>query len=245
MKNPLPYEVRKHMVLEVYPEAQVEEIIDHPLSPTYWSRDLDTLVTNLCGGDTAHVVLYGGRDSFLNVYSGTLMRHVIPASLPHISGTEIRSRVTMPTTTDGREALIWATQTRYPIPYGTADLAIVRRNAEFLLIKKKRHEGLCSFMGGFGDVGESDEETAMRERTEEILGIVITKPTYVGSKPIEDPRYRDTPDGITTRFFRANYLNGDPVGGDDADAIEWVHRHDLIERLVPWHRPLAAMLLGS
>lgn len=244
-ENPLPYEVRETMVREAYPDVYVAKLVDHPISPAFWSRDLDALIGSMFPSFGA--VLYGSRKSFLEYYLGSgkyTTEYVPPVSTT--SGTELRSAVAPPTTKEGREALIWETKTRHPRTYRAADIAIVRpKDRAVLLIGKKKHEGYLSFPGGHVDPGESDETAARRERTEEVPGISTGGYTYLGSFPVADPRYRGSKDGMTTALFLTWYNDGTPSAGDDADSVEWVSREQLIERLVPWHRPLGERLLGE
>ena len=239
-RNPLPYLVRKHMVLEAYPAVSVVELLDHPIASTYWSRDLDELIKATHPGSDA--VLYGSRDCFIPRYTGQFSSVEVPM-ITSKSGTDIRADIGFPTTREGREGLIYALQSRAPAVYRTADIAIIDHN-RILLIGKDVHEGLLSFPGGFNDtLGESDEAAAMRERIEEVPGITVGPFTYLESFEVEDPRYWGTPDGITTSLFKTTYKDGSPTPGDDADSVAWVHKDELLARLVPWHRPQAKYLL--
>ena len=242
-RNPLPYSVRKEMVQAAYPNVAVMELRDHPLSTAKWSDELDALIRTRFPERPA--ILYGGRDSFIPQYSGTFPTEEIKY-FAVMSGTEIRQQLIFPHTREARAAIIYATEHRFPIIYPTVDAAITRWSTEeVLLIGKDVHGGLLSFPGGFNDnKNESDEQAVIRERQEEVPGIFTKQPVYLGSSPIDDPRYRNTPDGITTRFFEMEYVSGVPSAGDDANHVEWVKIADLRNRLVPWHLPLADILLN-
>lgn len=242
--NPLPFEVRAHMVREAYPDVLIAEVLDHPLSHTYWSKDVDRIITEEFPGMEA--ILYGSRDSFIPLYTGRFSTFALQP-ITDVSGTDIRNQITYPTTREGREALIYAASSRYPICYRTVDIAIVDpRTEKILLIGKDVHNGLLSFPGGFNEFkGESDEEAARRERREEIPTVETGRLRYLGSYGIEDPRYRKTNDGVTTSFFGTLYKRGTPTPGDDAQRVEWVSRAELLERLVPWHHVLAERLLKT
>lgn len=243
-QNPLPFEVRAAMVKEAYPDVDVVEVLDHPLSHIYWSKNVDDIIAKRF--PEMLPTLYGSRDSFIPKYTGTFATHVVPA-VSEVSGTDIRDAITAPTTREGREALIYAAQSRYPICYRTVDVAIIDpRTGKILLIGKDVHNGLLSFPGGFNEQkGESDWRAALRERREELPGIRTGKLKYIGSYPIDDPRYRRSRDGITTTFFYTLFKGGTPSAGDDAQQVFWVSPQELLERLVPWHHELAEVLLSK
>lgn len=240
--NPLPFEVREYMVRQAYPDVEIAEVFDHPLSHKSWSTDVDKIISDMFPGSEA--LLYGSRDSFIPKYTGRFSTFALQP-ITDVSGTDIRNAIAFPTTREGREALIYGVQSRYPICYRTVDLAIINpKNGDVLLIGKDVHNGLLSFPGGFNEnTDESDEDAVNRERREELPGIQTGKVTYIDSFPIDDPRYRNTTDGITTSFFYTMYKSGVPTAGDDAQHVAWVSRKDLIKRLVPWHHELAEELL--
>lgn len=233
--NPLSYEIRKAMVLAAYPDVSIDEIKDHPISPTYWSQELDALIASRFPQHTP--VLYGSRNSFLERYHGIhQVRYVPPQS--NISGTELRNTLKIPESEDARTALIYREVHRAPMVYPTVDLGIKRVDAG-LFIRKNIHQGFVSFVGGFIDPNESAEQAVVREQHEEIPTVKTTLPEFLFSTPIDDPRYRGGRDSILTSFFQARYLGGEPTPGDDADDVLWVPRQEIIARVVPWHQPLA------
>lgn len=86
-KNPLSFEERREMLLEVHPDASIVPLSDHP-SDEAWSALLDALVET--HADDA--MLYGSRDSFIPFYSGRFPTHFVePVKSP--SGTDIRHEV--------------------------------------------------------------------------------------------------------------------------------------------------------
>lgn len=128
--------------------------------------------------------------------------------------------------------------------YSTSDLAIVDYKADkVILIGKKIHSGLLSFIGGHAEKKDTDGRVvAVREGSEEVKGIVIGTPVFIGTKTIDDPRYRGSPDGVMTTFYRAPFISGTPENGDDADYVHRINRSDLGKVLVPWHQPLGEIL---
>ena len=87
-KNPMPVSMRKEMILETYPEVQVETLADYPTDDE-WSRELDTLLKKHVGDEA---VLYGSRDSFIPVYTGTYTTTYVEP-IESLSGSTMRSEV--------------------------------------------------------------------------------------------------------------------------------------------------------
>ena len=110
------------------------------------------------------------------------------------------------------------------IPVPTVDL-IVRKGNLILLEQRGRapFQGMRCLPGGHVDYGETVEETALRELMEEtsvqakLVGIL-----GVFSDPKRDPRGQRV-----TVVFVADWIDGEPVGGDDAKAAGWVNEVEL------------------
>lgn len=245
-RDPLPFDVRRMMIEEVFPDMRktIIEMLDHPLDHRYWSEELDALVLKTVGGRP--VTLYGGRDSFLKHYTGTLPAVELPA-IGVESGTKRRSAIRPRASSDFRAGMIYANTSAFAHTYPTVDLGVIDRKRERVLMGgRKREQGLLRFIGGFAErTTETYEEDAGREGSEEIPGIRFSPPRYIGSRIIDDRRYRESPDGIKTLLFIADYQGGETEGGDDLDYVEWVHRDELFARVVPCHRPLVELLLAS
>lgn len=243
-RYPLTFAERELLVRQEYPGEwlAVEKLRDHPLSNALWSQDLDACIARAYPGRPA--VLYGSRRSFIPFYTG---RHPVVEVSPVFadSGTAHRDAIPPPATPEGRAALIYAQRERPPFMYATSDLAIVDSAARrILLIGKNVYGGFLSFAGGHAMKSDVDAaEVARREGGEEFLNVRFGPLSYVGTRSIDDPRYRGTSDGVMTTFFRAEYLGGEPAPGDDADSVHWVAVSELLEKLTPWHRPLGKLLL--
>ena len=112
----------------------------------------------------------------------------------------------------------------YPRPAVTADIVVLKQqdNRYFVLLIERKHppfEGMWAFPGGFMDMDETLEETALRELEEETgLSGVELEQFYTFSAVNRDPRHRT----ITTVFIGfADGITVKPHAADDASAVEW------------------------
>jgi ADP-ribose pyrophosphatase YjhB (NUDIX family) len=112
----------------------------------------------------------------------------------------------------------------YKDPIPTVDL-VVRKGNHILLERRGRDPfvGIHCLPGGHVDYGETVENAALRELREEtsikakLVGIL-----GVYSDPNRDPRGQR----ISTAFI-ADWIDGDPIGADDAASAEWIIESDL------------------
>ena len=112
----------------------------------------------------------------------------------------------------------------YPRPAVTADIIIlktVNQQTSVLLIERKNppFEGKWALPGGFMEMDETLENTALRELFEEtgIKGVELQQ-FHTFSKVDRDPRHRT----ITTVFWgNANEKTPEPQAGDDAANVQW------------------------
>lgn len=108
---------------------------------------------------------------------------------------------------------------------------VVRRGEEILLVQRGKppHRGSWSLPGGHLRFGETIHEAATREVREE-CGVEIR----LGEVRLVLNRVGRTEAGIQYHFviidLLADWVSGDPVAGDDADAVKWV-RPDEIPKL--------------
>lgn len=112
----------------------------------------------------------------------------------------------------------------------SADAAVFRKNGrqlEILLILRKNppYQGMWALPGGFMEIDESLEETAVRELEEETgLKIPGLKQYKTFSQVNRDPRTRV----ITTVFYgMADFHQSFAEGGDDAEEARWFPVRDL------------------
>lgn len=242
-RNFLPFDMRKEMALEAFPGATVVELLDHPISHEAWSEELDALVAKTFPGMKA--VAYGSRNSFLETYKGNMEVVEVP-EIANVSGTNQRNGIEIPNTPEVRMGMLKAAKLAFSTSYATTDLAIVDLNEKrVLLIGRHRELGKLRFPGGVADPDDDSYEiTALREGSEEVpsVKVKIWGITYIGSKRINDRRYEGSRHGIKTAFFMAQYSEGNPTVGDDADYVQWVPLKDVLDVLVKPHLPLGEML---
>lgn len=112
----------------------------------------------------------------------------------------------------------------YPRPAVTADIIILQKIKDqyFVLLIERKHppfEGMWALPGGFVNMDEMLEETALRELQEEtgITGVKLDQ-FHTFSKVNRDPRHRT----ITTVFIGyADNNTSAPEAGDDAAKAQW------------------------
>ncbi|MBF0463165.1 MAG: NUDIX hydrolase [Magnetococcales bacterium] len=114
-------------------------------------------------------------------------------------------------------------------PHVAADIIIelVDRPGRPILLIERRHPPYgWAIPGGFMEVGERLERTAIREAAEE-TSLVVTLKALLGlySDPDRDPRFH-----VVTAVFVAE-AQGTPVAADDAKNIGIVQMEDLPTRL--------------
>lgn len=260
--NPLDFEARKQMLLTEYPDVNVLYVPDQPTDEG-WSKHLDAQIKTLVSPSQS-VILYGGRDSFIDRYKG---RHQTKELLQstHYSGTAQRkaiARSRAKASPEFRAGVIWAAQNRYPTVYTTVDVAIIKKGyvphggpyTRQLLLARKSNEKLYRFIGGFADPrSASFEDDAKREVREETT-LEVGDLAFLGSLTVDDWRYRPEPDCIRTMLFTAKYLHGRPEPRDDIEEVRWFDLpgpggakdnrewHQFAQTVVPEHRPLMEML---
>lgn len=111
----------------------------------------------------------------------------------------------------------------YPRPAVTTDIIILKGNnvQQYVLLIERKHppfEGMWALPGGFLEMDETLETTALRELQEEtgITGVAL-KQFHTFSKVDRDPRHRT----ITTVFIGFTDDTVSPVASDDAANVQW------------------------
>jgi bifunctional NMN adenylyltransferase/nudix hydrolase len=123
--NPLDFESRRQMLTAAYPEVNVLYIKDVN-SDEVWSNRLDAMIEDLLT-PAQSVVLYGGRDSFIDHYRGRYPTQELTQAV-FMSGTAERkaiARSRAKASPEFRAGVIWASQSRFPTVYTTVDIAIL------------------------------------------------------------------------------------------------------------------------
>jgi bifunctional NMN adenylyltransferase/nudix hydrolase len=252
INNPLDFQPRKQMLLEAFPHDKYPNLtigyVKDQASDIEWSKALDSNIRDLLSpGEKA--VLYGSRDSFIPHYKGGFPTREL-VSTRYISGTEIRKDVAKAPQSNPnfRMGVIWGTHQRYPAAIATVDVAVLNVEEKEILLARKSDEDLYRFVGGFvNPTDDSYEDAAVRELEEE-TGVNANPTTieYVGSKKIDDWRYRNETDKIITHLYLAltSEHSGPAKAADDIAEVRWFNLEDelTIEDIVPEHRPLFKLL---
>jgi len=245
--NPLDFESRKQMLLSEFPHITVLYIKDCK-NDDLWSKHVDKQISDIIGPNDT-VLLYGGRDSFINHYTGKFATQELESDRI-LSGSEIRKEISKKTkeSIEFREGVIWSAHNRFPVSYACVDIAILNEDETKILMARKPDEKEYRFVGGFADPNSPSYEADARREVHEEANIEITDPVYLGSILVDDWRYRNEVDKIKTMLFVCKYQFGKPEAKDDICEIRWMLVEDLqkegfVERnLVPEHRRLTRIL---
>lgn len=258
-RNPLPWEARRHMILETFPIAAAEGrlVVDHVAdigSDEFWCRLVDDKIFETLreyGINPGDVILYGGRDSFLDMYEGMFETQVYryEHDADHIEATMHRQAIYAAgpqATADFRKGVIWAAHHRWPVVLGVVDIAVFNPSFEAILLGRKPLEEQWRLFGGFADTASySYEDDAHREAKEE-AGVNLHELHYLGSHTVEDFRYQREIDSIRTSLFVAT-TEDEGIAGDDIQEILWISvdivTKDIDELIVPEHRILLTQAL--
>jgi bifunctional NMN adenylyltransferase/nudix hydrolase len=243
-RNPLSYDMRKHMVETSYPGVAVVKLQDHP-SDAHWSSELDRIVAAHCGEKRA--VLYASRDSFALVYTGAFEVCEVD-ELPNINGTSCRESIaaTEGRSEEFRRGVIYAFKKRLAVTRPMVDVAVLREETGHVLLAGKAtdKDDEWRFIGGLVDPTDvSLEMAAKRETGEETSHIEVDDVRYVGSRAISDWRYRGTGESGITTLFRAKYIFGAPRPADDIVRLAWIPYAEVMTKLTDEHRPLGELLM--
>lgn len=246
--NPLPFMSRRMMITKDYPRFDIFEFPDMKYDDV-WYQNLDHVIKDYCSMFTIkldNIQLYGGRDSFLDKYTGDFkhLTTVIP-EIHYVSATSIREQVgkTLSHNADFRRGIIYATQNRFPIVYPTVDAIIFDKTENYILLGRKKNWNQWCFIGGFVDKSDKSYQFAcLRELGEEvpILNDIkyINKIIPFGSWQIDDWRYKNTTDSIMTSvyYIHTKLDHTIPVeAGDDIEELKWFTIKEAIENLASEH----------
>jgi bifunctional NMN adenylyltransferase/nudix hydrolase len=221
-RNPLDFETRKKMLQDAYPDLIVMPIFDNK-SDAAWTAELDRRIREIY--PLGNVLLYGGRDSFIQYYQGQFDTFELSEDM-HISGTENRDIVSRKVrgSEDFRAGAIYATYNRYPISYQVVDIACIDWEKFQVLMCRKANSDRYGFIGGFVDVQDSSLEVAAdREFREETGGAEPGVMEYITSiRLTEDWRYRSENDKLMSALFATTLTFGPLVASDDIEELKWI-----------------------
>lgn len=249
LRDPLDYPTRARMVQDQFKDVIVVPLSDMP-DDAAWSKALDGLLTSLFPNDT--FALYSGRDGFHKAYCGRYANCINQFDTVTVrEGTTERaiasSRPLL--TSDERRGAIYAIARKYPATHCVVDVAVTSDNANgepVVLVGRKANETGSGhrFIGGFVEVGETLEQAAARELGEEAgLRLQPIDFHYVRSFHINDWRYRNTGEGITSSLMHAHvpfeFMAG-ARAGDDMHKVTIVPLNQL--SMLDLHQPLLVAL---
>lgn len=243
--NPLPFEARRQMVNEIYPDIRCALLKNH-ISDVEWSKKLDETVRDLLTLQQT-ACLYGSRDSFIKHYSGKFTTIELESDL-YVSGSKVREDISksMMFTKEWRRGAIWAAYNRYPTSYQAVDAAIFNGDKTKILMVRKPAEDKFRFCGGFVDPKTPNLESNCRREVDEELKIEVSDPIYIGSTSINDWRYRGEVDGVMTTLFACTHIFGTPTPSDDllGGAAKWFDVSKITnDDLMPAHHCLLDLVV--
>lgn len=245
--NPLDFLTRKLMIQEHFPEIAILSVPDTSQDEE-WSRELDQRIKEVF--PIGNPILYGGRDSFIQYYTGKYDTKALP---PHqsISGTEHRQQISneVRSSADFRAGIIFGLANQYNKVHPTVDMAIFykKEGKTEILLGRKAKENLFRFVGGFVDPleDESLEKAALREAKEE-TGLDLKSAEYVCSMKINDWRYRKEHDKIITTLFKTEVQAKTGKPQDDIAELKWFDIADLSEEdIIFEHKALFTKLIQT
>lgn len=138
---------------------------------------------------------------------------------------------------------------KFPTSFQATDSVIIDRVGGRILLGRKKNQPAWRFIGGFVDPNDSSlESAAQRERREEAgINLEVTRPKYLFSFRVADPRYEGKPDKIMSAVFLQYWLWGQPKAGDDIQKVRWFTK-DYVRRnykkmVMPEHNILVEKLI--
>ena len=222
-KNPLDYDSRKRMIQERYPNIIICPLPDMRENPI-WVKSFESRIREIL--PLGRPILYGGRDSFINIYkdNGGSHDYVELEQTVYVSATEVRRNAAREIINDAsfRAGIIHAVYNNYPRINMCVDVAPFKEDKEILLARKP-NESKYRFIGGHVDMNDKTlEMAASREFREESGGCEIHGLTYVGSFHIDDWRARGLDDVCyKSVLFKGTYMYGNPNPSDDIVELRW------------------------
>jgi len=117
-----------------------------------------------------------------------------------------------------------------------ASSAILQRDGRFLLVRRKNPPSadMYAFPGGRAELGETPDQTALREFLEE-TGLTVFNPRLFSTYDLE---HRDDNGEIKSHFFLSVFLveergSANPVAADDAESFGWFTASEVLSLNAP------------
>jgi len=239
--NPLDYDTRRIMIQHIFPNFIVLPIADCS-SDKVWSDNLDKKIAEIVS--YGNVTLYGGRDSFKPHYRGKHTPYMLDLKVS-VNGTDIRNLVTdrVQGSKDFREGVIYSINNMFPRVVTCVDVAILHKGEDetCVLLGRKLGEKNWRFVGGHAEPTSSSFEIDVKREAFEETALRIDSITYIGSRLVDDWRWRSAPDKIKTLFFVGYSMLPTFEARDDINELRWFGMDEDPE-MVNEHIPLFRML---
>jgi len=249
-KDPMDYKTRELMMRAEYPEFTITGIKDQR-SDNLWSEELDQIIDSLTNPND-YIVLYGGRDSFINHYTGKFETKELEPTVFY-SGTMYREDMWDKSMDNPafRAGIIRAAYSRFPTTHPTVDIAVFNHDKTQIILGSKTDDiknNLWRLPGGFVDVTDKNfVAAAKRELREELGNMEVGNFKYVIDMKVNDWRYRNQEDvKLHTILFETVHIFGAPRPGDDLQRAKWFNFNEKLLKeidIVPGHKPLLEYLI--
>ena len=254
-RSPLTFQVRERLITQTYGDVTIVAVPDTKY-PEDKIKALENAVRAPFSEMRGSVALYTS-DTFASLYTtngGKWKTTIVPDILKCEEQARRLAQKAPVVNTDQVLGIIQGLNQQFPISWSTVDICIYRRVAgkTMILLGKKPGERGWRFPGGFKDREDPSYEVAvLREAGEEILRqdvdpkTVMREPEYIGSLNINDWRYVDEIDGITTLFYAIEFTGTDDQieANDDIAESQWFAVDQLTEDIMEGeHKKLLALM---
>jgi len=259
-KDPMDYATRRLMLssflLENYEERKffVYPFQDTPVSDSIWVSELDKTISNATlHTSSKNVILFGGRDSFLDTYHRNNGRYQSEyfSGIENCSATQVRQDVSKyPLDSEEfRKGYVYGVTNKYPAVFSTVDICVYDAASKKILLGEKKSCDKLFMPGGFVDVADpSFASAAARELKEETdISVHYLHLKYVGSYKVDDYRFRGRKDmGIMTNLFLYVCPMTPKISpNDDLISLKWIDENDIEKFVDPIHIPLLREAMKS